>query len=29
MDYQMYIVASDFYEKDYKYVSKARNSCCV
>ena len=25
----MYILASDFFEKDVEYVSKARNSCCV
>ena len=25
----MYILAFDFFEKDYKYVFKARNSSCV
>ena len=25
----MYILASDLFEKDDKYVFKARNSCCV
>ena len=25
----MYILASDFFEKDDKYALKARNSCCV
>ena len=27
--YLMYILASDFFEKDDKYVFKARNLCCV
>ena len=26
---QKYILASVFFEKDDKYVFKARNSCCV
>ena len=26
---KLYILASDFFEKDYKYVFKARNSCCM
>ena len=26
---QMYILASDFFEKDDKYVFNARNSCCL
>ena len=25
----MYILASDLFEKDKKYIIKARNSCCV
>ena len=25
----MYILASDYFEKDDNYVFKARNSCCV
>ena len=25
----MYILASEFFEKDDKHVFKARNSCCV
>ena len=25
----IYILASDFFDKDDKYVFKARNSCCV
>ena len=25
----MYILASDFFEKDDKYILKARKSCCV
>ena len=27
--YTMYILASDFFEKDAKYMFKARNLCCV